>query len=451
MKRFISILLSFLMLFALIPVNAIADESISEGDAGGAPSEVGVLSAAGTNPESPIAENGDDAPVGSSEVDEPASDASAPIEEDDSSTDSVLNGDVDPENTGVSDNASDSALQTEPNEEEPAEDVSSDENPDENETDNSDLTEPERMEENAAIPEIAVGQTVTGTLDEMESTHTVRLIVERNSALTLTLIGGAIATVFGEQSEKLLTQIGEKDEAGEWKPAETGLDATQGSYLVVFSLPDSEPSASFSWTANIAEQNEIDTEEIQQTRGHVTESFDGYTVTADDSSVSVELSASAQSDHPAIRGAIGGVDYDPLLDIVINGSASEEIQAGVQSDSLKQQSGQKYRVIRILRDNEAERVSEATITEEGSLAFSVRGDGLYVLISLKGAELDPTKPGTSAFSVELVSGASLRGEQYVWTPGDSSDSNRFVFRVHYNLSVYSDLDEESVRMIIPKQ
>ncbi len=182
------------------------------------------------------------------------------------------------------------------------------------------------------------------------------------------------------------------------------------------------------------------------------QNYNGYICTVDSESANVSISESGQGGNQAILMAIGGNEFDAIIDISVTDAGDTQANATLKAELLKGESAMKYRIVKIISANEAEQVSDSELSEDGELHFVVKGDGIYVLVRLKGVELDPsTTQGSPAFFAEVVSGARKTGEDYVWTADNSASGHRFVFRINYRFILYSDCDVDNIHMIIPKR
>ena len=250
-----------------------------------------------------------------------------------------------------------------------------------------------------------------------------------------------------QESEASLEDKGEEqDERGDLIPAQSGEDTDPALLEEVETEVEheveTEPDSSLS----------IEIEESGASQTYAASEYEGYTCTIENDSATVTLSDSIHDGNQAIRIAVGGNEFDPLLDIAVTGLAATEAPAWLQSESLQGQNIIKYRIVHIISTNEAEPVSVSELSEDGKLSFTLKGDGTYVLVRLKGVELDPSiNQSSPAFFAELVSGARKNGVDYVWTADNSASGHRFVFRINYRFVLYSDSEPDKIQMIIPER
>ena len=301
----------------------------------------------------------------------------------------------------------------------------------------------------AADHEMSVGESVSDTLNEAKPSATVRLTAASDTSLLLGVTGGVTVELVSEQDENRVELSGEKGENGEWQETTATFSAAAGTYLITVTRQAAEAEAAFVLrAASVRNEEPV---ERRAVRALPAASNGGFAVSLENEAASVSVSDSAYADNQAIRVAVGGNVFDALLDFTVTGLGSAT-EGKIQSETLKGQSALKYRVVRILSANEAEWVSGSGIMADGELNFRAEGDGTYVLVRLKGVELDPTPSQSSpAFYVELVSGATEREEDYVWTADNAAAGHRYIFRINYRLSVYTDQEADKVQMVIPEQ
>ncbi len=296
--------------------------------------------------------------------------------------------------------------------------------------------------------EMSVNETVSDILDETKASTTIRLTVENSSELLLSVKGGVDVEFVSNQNGSKVDLSGEKDQNDDWQEMTKVYFALAGTYFIKISLQSGESEAAFVWRVATV-QNDL--AETQIARVEAAASYNGFTVNIESDTAVIGLSDSDQENNQAIRMAIGGNLYDPLINITISGLAAQA-DGMIQSETLKRQDALKYRVVRIVSANEAEWVSGTGVMPDGELKFQADADGTYVLVRLKGVELDPSKTQSSpAFFVELVSGATQRGEDYVWTADNTAAGHRFIYRINYRLMVYTDQQIDKIQMVIPEQ
>ena len=386
-----------------------------------------------------------------------------------------------------------------------------DEEPSDPEQSESKEEEP-MTEELKADFEMSVGETISGTVDLQEPEKTILLQIPKAGTLQATIKGGVSVSVSQEPVGSRLQLVGEQNEDGQWaETVGTGLFAA-GSCFVLIRLQDGQEQSFFTWSIkeigseesqpkedimpveeqtteetdesteesalaadeNTEENNESAAdgstkenaesaaleEESQSDEMSISsekltdaseESFNGFSVSMEDNAGTVTLSEADQGVNQAIRMAVDGNEYDALLKIEISGMTSNSAAAKVQSEEMKKQSARKYRVVYLQSSNEAVAVSGNNISDNGELGFSAKGNGTYVLVRLKGVELDPsTDQGSPAFYVEFATGAELIGEDYVWKATNPAKGHRYVFRINYRLLIYTDQEAEKVKMVIPE-
>jgi len=181
--------------------------------------------------------------------------------------------------------------------------------------------------------------------------------------------------------------------------------------------------------------------------------LNGISVQLIGSSGEVALTPYSDGENQAIISALNGNVYDPVMTVEISGyDGAESVRGLVSCDSFKGNDALFYRVVRIISSNEAEVVSTPGIYNDKLFYFDVTDNGTYQLVRLKGVELDNSvSHGSPAYYAEFVSGATLTGDDLVWTADNPASGHRFVYRVSYRFTVFSPQEPGEIRFVIPEQ
>ena len=222
MKKWISLFLSMLMILSALPLQILAEESVSEE----------LTKQVITDADS---ESSSDLPV--------SVDGSAPSDpkpESDETVDSA---------TGTED-VTDSSTVDVPSEE-PA-------SVEENTTEGEILPEPNQLPE--ADVEMSVNDTLSDTLNDAKQQISIRLKVEQASELLLSITGGVDVVFASEQDDTKLKLSGLSDENEDWVETTAHFFAVSGTYYITIALQEGESEATFIWAVSTVQNTPSDTD-----------------------------------------------------------------------------------------------------------------------------------------------------------------------------------------------